>query len=105
MAILWAPCNHYISRLLPFQENGFTGTWLYNVSVDGGAIGDCLVLMKSLRMRPTFVAPEDVAAGVTITTAATDALVRVAIKSPVSRDVAWSLGFTSDKAGDRRQTR
>jgi len=64
VAILWAPYNHYISRLHPFQENGFTGTWLYNIAVDGGAIGDCLVLMKSLRMRPTFVAPEDLAQGV-----------------------------------------
>ena len=38
IAILWAPYNHYISRLYPFQENGFTGTWLYNIMAGGGAL-------------------------------------------------------------------
>lgn len=79
VAILWSPINHYISRLF-LQKNGqlyipnnrdahivphtgFTGTWLYNVSVDGGAIGDALVMMKNLRIRPTFIAPEDLENG------------------------------------------
>ena len=59
VAILWAPYNHYISRLHPFQKNGFSGTWLYNRSVTGGAPADCLTLLKSLRIRPTIVSPED----------------------------------------------
>jgi len=63
VAILWAPYNHYVSRLHPFEANGFTGTELYNIVVDNGAITDCLVLLKSLRLRPTFVAPEDLANG------------------------------------------
>ncbi|MDA1139340.1 MAG: beta-galactosidase [Planctomycetota bacterium] len=59
VAMLWAPYNHYISRLNPFQPNGFSGTWLYNISTIGGAPSDCLALMNSLRIRPTIVAPED----------------------------------------------
>jgi hypothetical protein len=61
VAMLWAPYNHFISRLFPFQENGFSGTWLYNISVTGGAPSDCLALLNSLRIRPTIVAPEDLA--------------------------------------------
>jgi hypothetical protein len=60
VAILWSPYNHYISRLFPFQDNGFTGGSHANVSVGGGAIEDCLMLMQSLRIRPTFVGPQDV---------------------------------------------
>ena len=63
VAILWSPVNHYISRTLPRQANGFTGGYLANVDVDGGAINDCLVLMKNLRIRPTFVGPQDVEDG------------------------------------------
>ena len=63
VAVLWAPYNHYISRLHPFQENGFSGTWLYNASVIGGAHSDALALLNSLRIRPTFVGPEDLADG------------------------------------------
>ena len=63
VAILWSPYNHYISRLHPFQENAFSGTWLYNISVTGGAPSDALALMNSLRMRPTMVGPQDVVAG------------------------------------------
>ncbi|HOL21884.1 MAG TPA: beta-galactosidase [bacterium] len=63
VAILWSLPNHYISRLHPRQEQGFSGGWLYNIDVDGGAITDILVLMKNIRIRPTFVAPEDVVAG------------------------------------------
>ena len=50
-------------KLLPRQEQGFTGTWLYNITVNGGAISDALALLRSLRIRPTFLAPEDLAAG------------------------------------------
>ncbi len=63
VAVLWSLPNHYISRLYPRQEQGFSGGWLYNIDVDGGAIADILVLMKNLRIRPTFVAPEDIIAG------------------------------------------
>ena len=63
VAILWSLPNHYISRLYPRQEQGFSGGWLYNIDVDGGAITDILVLMKNIRIRPTFIAPEDVVAG------------------------------------------
>jgi hypothetical protein len=63
VAMLWSPRNHYISRCLPFEENGFSGTWMYNVSVIGGAVSDALSLMNSIRIRPTIVAPEDVIAG------------------------------------------
>ena len=61
VAILWSPANHYISRLFPFQDNGFSGS---NMSVSGGAIEDCLILMQSLRIRPTFVGPQDIESGV-----------------------------------------
>jgi len=61
VAVLWSPVNHYISRLRPREAQGFTGGEQSNVSVDGGAISDCLVLMKNLRIRPTFVAPQDLA--------------------------------------------
>lgn len=60
VAMLWAPYNHYISRLYPFQERGFTGGPCYNIEVTGGAPSDCLALMNSIRMRPTIVAPEDI---------------------------------------------
>ena len=60
VAMLWSPYNHYISRLNPLQESAFSGTWMYNVSVIGGAPSDCLALMNSLRIRPTIVAPEDI---------------------------------------------
>ena len=63
VAILWAPYNHYISRCLPFEENGFSGTWMSNVSVIGGAVSDSLSLLQSLQLRPTMVAPEDVIHG------------------------------------------
>ena len=63
VAILWAPYNHYISRCLPFEENGFSGTWMSNVSVIGGAVSDSLSLLQSLQLRPTIVAPEDVIRG------------------------------------------
>lgn len=63
VAMLWSPRNHYISRLLPFQENGFSGTWLYNMASTGGAPSDCLALLNSIRVRPTIVAPEDLLDG------------------------------------------
>ena len=63
VAILWAPYNHYISRLHPFQPNGFSGTWFYNCSIAGGAHSDALALLNSLRIRPTFVGPQDLADG------------------------------------------
>lgn len=65
VAILWAPYNHYISRILPSPPNmgKFTGSWLYNISVDGGAISDCLAMMKALRLNPVFMAPEDIVNG------------------------------------------
>ena len=63
VAIDWSPRNHYISRLLPHQPRGFSGTWLYNTSIVGGAPNDALGMMNSLRMRPRIVAPEDVIAG------------------------------------------
>ena len=64
VALLWAPYNHYISRLLPFEENGFSGTWLSNISVIGGAPADALTLLNSIRLRPTIIAPEDLQAGI-----------------------------------------
>ena len=60
VAIDWSPRNHYISRLLPAQPRGFTGTWMYNVALNGGAPDDALCLMNSLAMRPKIIAPEDV---------------------------------------------
>ena len=63
VAILWSPYNHYISRLHPFQDNAFSGTWLYNISVIGGAPADALALMNSLRVRPTMIGPQDIVAG------------------------------------------
>lgn len=63
VAILWSPYNHYISRLFPFQDNGFSGGSHANVMVDGGAIEDCLMLMQSLRIRPTFIGPQDIEGG------------------------------------------
>ena len=63
VAMLWSPYNHFISRLMPFQENGFSGTWYYNVSVTGGAPSDCLALMNSIRVRPTIIAPDDLTRG------------------------------------------
>ena len=63
VAVLWAPYNHYISRLLPFEENGFSGTWLSNLSVIGGAPADALALLNSIRLRPTMIAPEDLRDG------------------------------------------
>ena len=61
VAIDWSPRNHYLSRLLPEQPRGFSGSWLYNVSLIDGAPNDALCMMNSLRMRPKVVAPEDVA--------------------------------------------
>ena len=43
------------------------------------------------------VSASDTAAGATITAASADGLVRAAIKSPVSRDVAWKLRFMPSK--------
>jgi len=73
VAILWSPWNDYISRLQrpggtnvharSKEKYPFSGSWLYNVSFDFGAIHDCLALLKSLRIRGTFVAPEDVING------------------------------------------
>jgi len=63
VAMLWSPYNHYISRLLPFENNGFSGTWMSNVSVIGGAPADALTLLNSIRIRPTIVAPEDLGEG------------------------------------------
>ena len=63
VAILWSPYNHYISRLFPFQDNGFSGGSHANVSAGGGAIEDGLMLMQSLRMRPTFIGPQDLVVG------------------------------------------
>ncbi len=63
VAMLWSPVNHWISRLHPFQDNAFSGTGLYNVSVIGGAPSDALALMNSLRIRPTMVGPEDLREG------------------------------------------
>lgn len=62
VAMLWSPYNHYISRLLPFQKNAFSGTSIYNVSVTGGAPSDALALLNSIRIRPTVVGPQDVIA-------------------------------------------
>ena len=62
VAILWSPRNHYLSRCLPFEENGFSGTFLSNIVTHGGAPADCLALLNSLRIRPTFIASEDLAA-------------------------------------------
>ena len=64
IAVLWSPRNHFISRLDPFQENAFTGSWLYNIEVEFGAPHDCLALLKSIRVRGKIVAPEDVTGGV-----------------------------------------
>ena len=63
VAMLWAPYNHYISRTLPFEENGFSGTWMSNISVIGGAPADALTLLNSIRVRPTIIAPEDLLEG------------------------------------------
>ena len=43
------------------------------------------------------VAAADAAAGVTITTTVSNGLLRAVIKSPLSRNVAWSLGFSPDR--------
>jgi hypothetical protein len=43
------------------------------------------------------VSPGDAAAGVTITAAGTNGLVRAVIKSPISREVEWSLRFAPGK--------
>jgi hypothetical protein len=43
------------------------------------------------------VSESDAAAGVTINASGTNGLVRSVIKSPVSREVAWSLSFTTGK--------
>ena len=59
VAILWAPRNHYLSRCLPFEENGFSGTFLSNITTQGGAPSDCLAVLNALRLRPTFIASED----------------------------------------------
>jgi len=63
VAIVWSPVNHYVSRLHPMDKSHFSGSWLYNVSVDYGAPHDCLALFESIRVKPTFVSPEDVIAG------------------------------------------
>jgi hypothetical protein len=73
VAILWSPWNDYISRLSRPGGTGvdgqssekypFSGSWLYNTSYDFGAHHDCLALLKSIRIRGTFVAPEDVIEG------------------------------------------
>lgn len=69
VAILWSPVNDYVSRLnrpggkninaRTTEKHPFSGTWLYNVSYSDGAHHDCLALLKSIRIRGTFVAPED----------------------------------------------
>ncbi len=46
------------------------------------------------------VSARDAAAGVTITASGTNSLVRAVIKSPVSRDVEWTLSFGRDKVTD-----
>jgi hypothetical protein len=46
------------------------------------------------------VSAEDAAEGVSITASGTNGLVRAVIKSPVSRDVAWTLSFGRDKVAD-----
>jgi hypothetical protein len=46
------------------------------------------------------VSAGDAAAGVTITATGVNGLVRAVIKSPVSRDVEWTLGFASGKVTD-----
>ena len=63
VALLWSPVNHYISRLYPFQENAFSGTWMPNVSVVGGAPSDALALLNAARLRPTLIGPEDLRDG------------------------------------------
>ncbi|HNX04016.1 MAG TPA: beta-galactosidase [Opitutales bacterium] len=61
VALYWSPRNHYISRLLPGQQpRGFSGGWLYNVSLIDGAPNDALGMMNSLRIRPTVVGPQDI---------------------------------------------
>ncbi|MCX6985389.1 MAG: beta-galactosidase, partial [Lentisphaerae bacterium] len=59
VAILWAPRNHYISRLIPLADNSFSGGAMYNTEVGGGAHEDAMILMNSLQLRPTFIGPED----------------------------------------------
>jgi hypothetical protein len=63
VAVLWSPRNHFISRLDPFQENAFSGSWLYNVEVEFGAPHDCLAMLQSIRVRGKMVAPEDLTGG------------------------------------------
>ncbi|HEY3418813.1 MAG TPA: alpha-amylase family protein [Armatimonadota bacterium] len=65
VAILWAPYDHYISRILPTPANmgKFSGSWMSNVVVDGGAVSDCLVQLRALHLRPVFVSPADVTGG------------------------------------------
>jgi len=63
VAILWSPPNHYISGLHPEQTNGFSGSWLANVSTDFGAHHDALGMLKSIGIRGTFVSPEQVMNG------------------------------------------
>ncbi len=46
------------------------------------------------------VSAADAAAGVTISNSGAKGLVRAVIKSPVSRDVSWTLRFTPDKVTD-----
>ena len=48
----------------------------------------------------TEVAAADAAAGVTLTTTGGDGLLRTMIKSPLSREVTWTLHFAPGKAQD-----
>ena len=58
VAILFNSRNHYISRLLPLQDNGFSGGPWENLQAVGGAPEDAMILMNTLRMRPTFIGPQ-----------------------------------------------
>jgi hypothetical protein len=58
-AILWSPRNHYIQRLYPLLDNGFTGGPQANMMSINGAPDDALILMNSIRMRPTYIGPHD----------------------------------------------
>lgn len=58
VAILFSPRNHYISRLFPLQDNGFSGGPHENLMATQGAPEDAMILMNTLHMRPTFIGPQ-----------------------------------------------
>jgi len=64
---------------------------IYELRIVAGAPDATWSLVKA------EVSARDAAAGVTITSSGTNGLVRAVIKSPVSRDVAWTLRFTTQQ--------